>query len=133
MVALALFFATPSFSQVYNGPDSLQLSQINWKSKSDLLKTIDDELTQVNSYLATPGLQEVDLAVFSAEKKLLLYMQPDIENGKQVHETIMTSYKKVLADAKIYPQMAKLPYGMLGTYLPGLIESLTAVTKPSAH
>jgi hypothetical protein len=133
ILAISLLSSLPSFAQVYNGPDSLQLLSIVWKANGEVLKTLHDESTQLDAYLSSPGLQEVDHAVFLSEKYMVTYLQEDVQSGKLLNEAIMKSYKKVLTDAKNDPSMALLPDGMLGTYIPRLIESLTAVPKPNAQ
>lgn len=126
----AAFFCIPAFGQ-NNGPieDFSYLTTVVWKPNVDLDASLVQERSRMDVALSQPGLQDGDRSLFMAYQRLLDYIQADM-GSKPVPEAITTNYEKVLTEAPGDPDLKSLPDGILGTYLPGLVELLTKVPVP---
>lgn len=120
-------------AQTDNGPASIDMKLVNWKSNVELTQTLSAEISKVEGMLNTPDLQPVDQSIYKAYKRMLTYTQQNIQNALPVDEAISKGYLLVLNEAPKDPELNKLPEQMLGTYLPGLVEMLTAVHVPVAQ
>ncbi len=81
--------------------------------------------------LATPGLQSADRSLFLAYERLLQYIKLDIQGGRPVGEAILADLKRIIAEAPKDTDLANMPDGIIGTYIPGLVEILQEQPKPT--
>ncbi len=122
ILLVAVFFAVPVFSQDLN-----DLNGVTWKTTADLSASLAQESAQTDVTLAQPGLPAVDQAIFKAYKRLLGYVQSDLQANVPVADAIVKNYEKVIAEAPKDADLAEMPEGVLATYLSGLVEALSAV------
>ena len=107
------------------------LSDINWKAASELNQTLADEHAKMDLALTQPQLPDSDRALFLSYKRLLDYMELDIQAGKPVEELLPQNYEKVVLEAPKDPVLKHLNTDVFITLMPGLIEALAEVPVPA--
>lgn len=131
--ALMTLFCTSQVSaQTDNGPASINMNAITWKSNPEITQTLTAEIERTDVLLSTPGLQAEEQSIYKAYKLMLTYIQLHIQNNVPAQDAITKGYQQVLHEAPKNQDLANLPDQMLGTYLPGLVEMLSAVPAPVA-
>lgn len=121
-------FTTAAFAQNVNPLEDIgDLSAVKWKTQSDLDETIKQEQGRVDGMLADPNLQVPDQALLQSYRRLLVYVNTDVQGGMPVPEAVATNYEKVLTEADTDPDLKNTPSGSLFTLIPGLVEMLTEV------
>jgi len=110
--------------------DLSYLSSVLWKTNVELNASLVQERSKMDVVLSLPDLQSADRSLFLAYQRLLDYILEDIQANMPVAEAIKTNYEKVLTEAPKDPDLSKMPDGILGTFIPGLVETLTQATKP---
>lgn len=129
MLLFACICSTAS-GQTGAGKDLGDFSAITWKATADLNAALSDEQARANLALTAPGMPLEEKALFLSYKRMLSYIQADLQAGKPADEAIVSSYEQVLNEAPKDVDLAYLPDGLLATFVPGLVESLAASPKP---
>ncbi len=127
-----LFFAcicSVASGQTGAAKDLGDLSDIDWKANADLGSAISVEQAKADLALTAPNMPLNEKALFLSYKRLLTYIQANLQAGKPAEEAIALSYEQVLGEAPKDPDLAFLPDGLLATFVPGLIESFTVSPK----
>ena len=119
-------------AQTDNGPASINMSAVTWKSNPEIAQTLTTEKERVDILLNTPGLQAEEQSIYKAYNLMLTYIKQHVENNVPTEDAIAKGYQQVLNEAPKNQELAKLPDHMLGTYLPGLVEMLSATPVPAA-
>ena len=129
---LSLFSPSQIGAQTDNGPASINMSAITWKSNPEIVQTLTAEKERVDGLLNTPGLQADEQSIYKAYSLMITYIHQHIQNNVSTEDAISKGYQQVLNEAPKNQELAKLPDQMLGTYLPGLVEMLSATPAPVA-
>lgn len=129
---ISLFCPSQVGAQTDNGPASINMNAITWKSNPEIAQTLTTEKERVDILLSTPGLQAEEQSIYKAYHLMLTYIQQHIQNNVSTEDAIAKGYQQVLNEAPKNQELAKLPDYMLGTYLPGLVEMLSATPAPVA-
>ena len=129
---MTLFGTSQVSAQTDNGPASINMNAITWKSNPELAQTLTTEKERVDVFLNTPGLQAEEQAIYKAYNLMLTYIQQHIQNNVPAQDAITKGYQQVLNEAPKNQELAKLPDQMLGTFLPGVVEMLSATPVPVA-
>lgn len=110
-------------------PDYTYLASVAWKSAADMNGVFVGEQSRMDVALSQPAIQPVDRAIYSAYKRLLTYVEADLQGGVPLSESIPKNLDKVALEAPKDAQLALLPDGFLDTFIPILVESLTEPQK----
>jgi len=130
MAIISLFCPSIVGAQTDNGPASINMSAVTWKSNPEIAQTLTAEKERVDVLLSTPGLQQDEQAIYKAYNLMLTYIQQHIDSNIPTEDAIAKGYQQVLNEAPKNQELAKLPDHMLGTYLPGVVEMLSASPAP---
>lgn len=103
------------------------LAGTTWKSATDLSDAFTSERAKMDVMLAAPGLPQADRALFLSYKRLLDYLEADVQAGNPLEESLVKNFDKVVAGASHDADLKHLPENGLTTLLPGLLEALTGV------
>lgn len=126
-----MLFGFSAFGQGSNAAHELEyLSSVKWKATPELNNTLSQEQVRMNLALSSPTLAIDEKALYKAYKRLMDYVAADVQAGKTVDKAILDSYDKVLTDALTDATIKDMPAGLLETYIPGLVESLTETQVP---
>lgn len=125
-----LLLANLAFAQNFDPNVNVlgDLSTQTWKSSVDLNTALSAEIVHADISLSTPDLQAADKALFLAYKRLVEYVQADVQAAR-VDKTILESYQRVLTESLNEPALKELPVDVFLTLLPGLVEVLTATPQ----
>lgn len=107
------------------------LPGVNWKSLADFDQTISQENAKMDLALSPTDLQPADRALYLSYKRLMAYLQSDVQAGQKVGDVFLKRYEQVLEEAPQDPDMKYLLTGTLEGMLPGLVEALTAAPVPT--
>lgn len=107
------------------------LPAVKWKSLADLDQTILQENTKMDLALSPVGLQPADRALYLAYKRLISYIQADVQAGEKIGEVFLKRYEQILGEAPSDPNLKALLTGTLEGLLPGLVEALTEAPVPT--
>jgi hypothetical protein len=119
-------------AQTDNGPTSINMTAVTWKSNPEIAQTLTTEKERVDVLLSAQGLQPEELSIYKAYNLMLTYIRQHIQNNIPSQDAITKGYQQVLNEAPKNQDMAHLPDQMLGTYLPGLVEMLSETPVPVA-
>ena len=119
------YCCTQAISQTETSIDWGFITTVDWKGSSELNLTIANEQSKMDQNLSIPTLAQDEKALFLGYKRMLNHIQTHIQSGKPMEEAIVLAYEQVLAEGPKDPELALMPEGLLGTMVPGLIESLT--------
>lgn len=108
------------------------LSAIQWKNATAFEAAIAQEDAKMDDYLAAPNLPEGDRALYLSYQRMLELVMSNVQSSKPLDEAVYDSYEQVLEESRINPDLKPAPSGLLITYIPGLIEVLTAVPQADA-
>lgn len=127
-VLMIMLFSLSGHSQMTGTAKDLgDLSGIQWKATADFGSAVADEHAKMALALSSPALGEDEKALFNAYDRLLNYVMADVQAGKAVDTAIKENYEKVLSEVKTGDPLIKaMPLDLLSTFVPGLVESLTA-------
>lgn len=128
----AVFAVFTAFGQTTPSQDVGDLSGMVWKSAANVNQAIAQEQAKMDVALTAPGMSLDERALFLSYRRLVSYIQTDVQGGMPVQEAVVTNYEKVLAEAPADPDLKHLPPGLLRTFLPGLIEILQETPTPQA-
>lgn len=124
-----LISANTMFAQSKGGEIG-DLSGITWKDTDLVNEALTGETTRIDLSLAAPNLQNVDKTLFTAYKLLVNYVQLGIQSGESTDKAITRSYEKVLSGSSKEFELQDLRIDVFATYIPGLVEVLTAPLVP---
>lgn len=129
LMTVALF-SIPVFSQTVTPEQEVgDLSKIKWVDNSSIAPVLNQEKTRMDVALSPATVAPDEAALYKAYKRMLDYLNTNLQAGKAVDASILEAYEKVLAEAGSDPELKYMPQGVLATYIPGLVEILTVPIK----
>lgn len=81
----------------------------------------------MDDLLSIPDLPQADRSLYLTYKRLLTYLEADVQAGTPVDQSLVKNFDKVVAAAPNDADLKHLPENGLITLLPGLLEALTGV------
>lgn len=127
---VAVLFSWSLFGQTLTPAQEIgDLSEVKWKDTPSLTPVLAIEQSRMDVALSPASVAADEAALYHAYKRLLTYLQSDIQSGMSVDKSILDAYEKVLSDAIADPELKNMPNGHLATYIPGLVEMLTEPIK----
>lgn len=122
------FFSAVCVGQNASAAQELgDLSGMAWKTIPDLNATFASEQSRMDDLLSIPDLPQADRSLYLTYKRLLTYLEADVQAGTPVDQSLVKNFDKVVAAAPNDADLKHLPENGLITLLPGLLEALTGV------
>ncbi|MEQ1744257.1 MAG: hypothetical protein ABMA02_02445 [Saprospiraceae bacterium] len=126
LVLVSTFFCSLAGAQGIDLKTEIgDLTAIVWKPTSGIELVVADETAKMDIALSPTDLEARDQALYRSYQRLLGHILTAVQGGKPVDEAIYIGYEKVLEDINKVPGLQEIPEGVLITYIPGLVESLT--------
>ncbi len=107
------------------------LTAVKWKTSAGFDQTLLQENAKMDLALSPIGLQPADRALYLAYKRLISYIQADVQAGENLGNVFLKRYEQVLGEAPSDPDLKALLTGTLEGLLPGLVEALTESPVPT--
>lgn len=127
---ITIFISANTMFAQSKGGEIGDLSGITWKDTDLAIIALSEETTRTDLSLAVPDLQNVDKTLFTAYKLLVNYVQLGVQSGERIDKAITKSYEKILSGTSKEFELQDLRTDVFATYIPGLVEVLTAPLVP---